>query len=688
MIDLSGRPPDDGGTFSKAPPVPDDDSDATPTAEGNSRVKDRQSVEQTIRFRFVPSSTASTVVSPRIIHAHWIQSVQDEFGDHVHILDNYNRVVPKVDILRWTDLQHQQHFQVHQLHSKNKAPDQYDRHSQKARYHSPSDGRAQFIIHRIRTNIPLKDIKAVPRIFKLLTDNACYVNHHKWPEDIWDTTQIGFMANLDPQFYTPDQATSKVSQKLKQAMPKAKIPPFRLVFSKPQYRHEGFYTSTKAYSIETEKSNGPALTDIMKQAFRDSLDFVPFKMRNKNPQAFVNRIQQQSSEIANNYTIILQNIGTQAMFYLSDHIYSIDGVLDIMPSKTVDTNGNFRVLVKKSDFRSVRKVLTRHIPEWFETHVESDAIPIDGAFPGSPRVAPIVDDGYSSSEDSYMNLSINTALSYDGSTISDSDSYSRGEAATSRAPGLSNRHPRDVQSTQSFNWAARLSTSLVMPRPPTGPATSSLQPAQSPPHSDVISELASSRAETEELRNHLNDIKTTFENEKQEMLKNFAIEKQTLIQAMKDEMAKSIKEQMQQYMPLTTQVEPPSSALQLDIVQAQIKELFEIQDKRYAALTDMVASIMISNNSTSATAKRPSDQVAHSSYESPHNPPTEKKQNVLSTPRKHLNFTDGNGASASPSLHTGHQEAMDLSDDRSPQGDEQADSSRVDDSAYKHHKHD
>ncbi len=103
--------------------------------------------------------------------------------------------------------------------------------------------------------------------------------------------------------------------------------------------------------------------------------------------------------------------------------------------------------MKKSDFRRVRKVLMRHIPEWFEMHVESDAIPIDGAFPGSPRVAPIVDDGYSSSEDSYMNLSINTALSYDGSTISDSDSCSQGEAAMSSAPGLSNRHPRGVQST-------------------------------------------------------------------------------------------------------------------------------------------------------------------------------------------------------------------------------------------------
>ena len=57
MINLFGRQSDDGRTSWKKMAVPDDASDATQTADGNSRVKkDRQrGEEKTIaRFRFVP----------------------------------------------------------------------------------------------------------------------------------------------------------------------------------------------------------------------------------------------------------------------------------------------------------------------------------------------------------------------------------------------------------------------------------------------------------------------------------------------------------------------------------------------------------------------------------------------------------------------------------------------------------
>ena len=151
------------------------------------------------------------------------------------------------------------------------------------------------------------------------------------------------MTNLDPQFYSADQATLKMSQILQKAAPKVKLPPFRLVYCAPKIRTPEYFASTKAYAVETEKSNGQILTDILMKAFRESLHFVPFQMRNKSPKAFTHAIKRQSDSIANHHTIILQNIGVDAMYYLSDHILNLEGAIDLTPATTVEWNGNYRL---------------------------------------------------------------------------------------------------------------------------------------------------------------------------------------------------------------------------------------------------------------------------------------------------------------------------------------------------------
>jgi hypothetical protein len=63
-------------------------------------------------------------------------------------------------------------------------------------------------------------------------------------EDDWDTTKIGFITKLDPNFYNPDQAHMKFTDYLKeqikktQGRTKIKIPQFRMVFSSPRIRND------------------------------------------------------------------------------------------------------------------------------------------------------------------------------------------------------------------------------------------------------------------------------------------------------------------------------------------------------------------------------------------------------------------------------------------------------------------
>jgi hypothetical protein len=83
---------------------------------------------------------------------------------------------------------------------------------------------------------------------------------------------------------------------------------------------------TKAYAIETEKSNSMEMLRFVKQAYTDIGLFVPFQMRSKLPEIFAKAIRMQTSILASHRTIVLNKIGTDAMMYLSHWIEQIDGV--------------------------------------------------------------------------------------------------------------------------------------------------------------------------------------------------------------------------------------------------------------------------------------------------------------------------------------------------------------------------
>jgi hypothetical protein len=134
-------------------------------------------------------------------------------------------------------------------------------------------------------------------------------------------------------------------------------------------------------------------------------------MRSKHPEAFVRAISMQTQTLSTNRTIVLNNIGTEAMMYLSHWIEQIEGVEEIVPYKTVEVDGRYRILTKLKEFQRIRNYIMEQLPRWYEDHVAPDAQPRFGRFPGDPEVAPIKSDWYS--DDSYMASSINTLMGFD-----------------------------------------------------------------------------------------------------------------------------------------------------------------------------------------------------------------------------------------------------------------------------------
>jgi hypothetical protein len=109
---------------------------------------------------------------------------------------------------------------------------------------------------------------------------------------------------------------------------------------------------------------------------------------------------------------VINYVGNQSILYLEDRIRAVQGVLDIVPGKNVETDGKFRVQVKKDNFYKVRSEISKHLINWYEEHVPEDGKRLSSKFPFPPEVAPLMSDGYSSGSDGYMTASINTAMSY------------------------------------------------------------------------------------------------------------------------------------------------------------------------------------------------------------------------------------------------------------------------------------
>jgi predicted class III extradiol MEMO1 family dioxygenase len=152
---------------------------------------------------------------------------------------------------------------------------------------------------------------------------------------------------------------------------------------------------------------------MLKHTYRETTEFVPFQMKSKHPEAYARILSQQSKMIADQHVIVMQYITSDTMYYLTDRIAAVDGVIDLLEVPNSEEIGKYRVLVHIDDFHKARKSLQSDLPTWYDECVPDDAKPNQDRFPGNPEVVPIMSDGYSSGEDSYYSSSVNTALSYD-----------------------------------------------------------------------------------------------------------------------------------------------------------------------------------------------------------------------------------------------------------------------------------
>ena len=193
-------------------------------------------------------------------------------------------------------------------------------HQRQFNMHQKTTGRDEkrkttyFILHRVLTHTSVNQIKSIPAVQRILREHQCYLTEHQWTEEEWDTTQIGFVTGMDPNFYTASQAQVKFNQEIRKRAEvtihntkRIKIPQFRMVFASIRAETKtGQKVSTKAYSIKACNSDSLLMMQTLKSYLKETPElFVPYNMRRKFPDGFAKAIRYQTHKLASSMTIVL-----------------------------------------------------------------------------------------------------------------------------------------------------------------------------------------------------------------------------------------------------------------------------------------------------------------------------------------------------------------------------------------------
>ena len=113
-------------------------------------------------------------------------------------------------------------------------------------------------------------------------------------------------------------------------------------------------------SVRHRKSTKELIT-LLKAVFKSTGKFVPYQMWRKHPDAFLKLVHAQTQVLDKNQVIHLNHIGSEALYYISDHINAVSSVKALLPTKYTNL-GQYKVLsVAEKDFPRVRAHFQKYI---------------------------------------------------------------------------------------------------------------------------------------------------------------------------------------------------------------------------------------------------------------------------------------------------------------------------------------
>ena len=105
----------------------------------------------------------------------------------------------------------------------------------------------------------------------------------------------------------------------------------------------GTRTSTKAYDLQCKQSDAKDLITLLQETYKTDPQFVFHQIRRHDLTAYKNAIRKQNSFLVKSCVVTIKGVTMDAMFYVSNEISQISGVIDTFPHKDLASRGRWSI---------------------------------------------------------------------------------------------------------------------------------------------------------------------------------------------------------------------------------------------------------------------------------------------------------------------------------------------------------
>ena len=101
----------------------------------------------------------------------------------------------------------------------------------------------------------------------------------------------------------------------------------------------GTRTSTKAYDLQCKQSDTKDLITLLQDTYKTDPELVFHQIQHRDLTAYKNAIRKQNAFLAKSCIVPIKGVTMEAMFYVSNEMSQIPGMLDTFPHKDLASQG-------------------------------------------------------------------------------------------------------------------------------------------------------------------------------------------------------------------------------------------------------------------------------------------------------------------------------------------------------------
>ncbi len=336
---------DDNPRMFTQPPVPNDD-DITELAGGNRNRNGEAEREFKVKWQIKGGKDLPTIKRQL---THICTTLLIEFPSLITLIDQKQR--------EWTFTE-----------SEDESNFQKDFETASFQVHPVKNKQRQVVrwisIMTFRSTSNIKDWKENDRFYATINEADTYVFPHPFGKDEWDIMSIGFLKEIHVVHYPKEILHETICELIKKDTPNTDIPKFQIIPQRITTNDKS--ATTKAYTVQCIKTDAKALSQLLTQGpFRCSPNqiFVPFRYKTTKPDVFLQCIRQQNEVYYKTWVIKLEGLQKTAMERIKPVLVSQPGVFQVVPTKNVESTGEWKLMVDQSKCAYIHRTLTTMWPE-------------------------------------------------------------------------------------------------------------------------------------------------------------------------------------------------------------------------------------------------------------------------------------------------------------------------------------